>query len=164
MALQSVYFELFAAVLLAVPVAGIAVGILTAFRPDLQMRASRTLGVAMGMAMVLVGLANVFIQASLNAVFMVLVAITLVMQLILHSHDRRLAAIFGGLMMSIVGVWFAAKALSPDEPLRYDFFWFGELILIIGVVLTAGAWQGWALPLDEDDNARPENQLWIRNR
>jgi len=164
MALQRVYFDLFAAALLAVPIAGVAVGILIAFRPDLQMRASRMLGIAMGMATVLVGLANAFIHASLNAVFTVLVAITLVMQLILHSRDRRLAAISGGLMMSIVGIWFAAKALSPDEPLRYDFFWFGELILIMGVVLTAGAWQGWALPLDEDDNTRPENQFWIRHR
>jgi hypothetical protein len=160
MMLRQIYLALAPWLLLALPIAGIAYGLITSFRPNIRETAGRMLFLGFGAVMFFSSLSTLIITGGREQFLLLLFGAIWVASAV-YWHDRRIRGVLGGTGMIAAGLWWAAAWLRPEDevlfPLRHLLFVIGELAVIGGAVLAVGAWQKWPAlqPVDEDEFAGP---------
>ena len=131
----------------------IALAISAVLVPSVRANITRISSLTMGAVMAMSGIVGaMFTTNAENFWFAAMIAFmgcSSVLQGV-YAHNRRARGIIGGASLILVGLGFAGACLNPDDivrALRYYFLGSGELLVIMGVVLVTGAWQGWLLPL-----------------
>jgi len=135
----------------------IALGILTIQVPRLRANRARILTATTGAVMAISGAVNMMFARHpdnfSDGVFLVVLGSAMLLQAI-YWHSRRTSGLIAGAGVVIAGLGLAASCLDPDKLVlawRYYLFGFGELLVIVGAIIGAGAWQGWLLPPVEAD-------------
>lgn len=136
-----------------------AMGILTVYVPRLRANRTRIMMTGGGALLAMTGVVNATLARHPDnfwvGLFLAVMGSANLMQGI-YAHNRRMRGMIGGTSITILGLGLAVACLNPDDLVlawRYYLFGFSELMVIMGAVLGAGAWQGWLLPsaLEEGD-------------